>query len=211
VIGITAQVSLYPLRQESLSPAIDDALETFREHGLHVEPGSMSSLIVGDDAAIFAALQNAFRLAAEQGQVVMTATFSNACRVPRKEDESVTYRAIGRVENDFDEPTPPEKMRAAESRIVLDPTLTEGLKGLEPSRQIMVVFYFHRSGDYDLCQHPQGDRSRPQRGVFALRSPRRPNPIGVTVVDLVAIAGNVLQVRGLDAINGTPVLDLKPV
>ena len=52
MIGITAQVSLYPLRQESLSPAIDDALETFREHGLHVEPGSMSSLIVGDDAAI---------------------------------------------------------------------------------------------------------------------------------------------------------------
>jgi formylmethanofuran dehydrogenase subunit E len=74
----------------------------------------------------------------------------------------------------------------------------------------MVVFYFHRSRGFDLLQHPRGDKSRPRRGVFSLRSPRRPNPIGVTVVDLVAIDGNVLHVQGLDAINGTPVLDLKP-
>jgi tRNA-Thr(GGU) m(6)t(6)A37 methyltransferase TsaA len=124
--------------------------------------------------------------------------------------ESVTYKAIGHVENDFDEPSVPEKIRSTESRIVLDPALTEGLRGLEPGQRIMVVFYFHRSKGYDLRQHPQGDSSRPRRGVFALRSPRRPNPIGVTVVDLVAVEGNVLRVRGLDAINGTPVLDLKP-
>lgn len=211
MIGITAQVSLYPLQQESLSPAIDQALETFRAHGLDVEPGSMSTLIAGDDGAIFAALQDSFRLAAEQGQVVMVATVSNACPLPAKEGESVTYMSIGRVENDFDEPTAPEKIQSAGSRIVLAPALTEGLKGLEPGRRIMVVYYFHRSDGYALRQHPRGDRSRPQRGVFALCSPRRPNPIGVTVVDLVAIDGNVLQVRGLDAINGTPVLDLKPV
>ena len=90
--------------------------------------------------------------------------------------------------------------------------LVAGLKGLEPGRQVMVVFHFHRAppGQYDLCQHPRGDSSRPRRGVFALCSPHRPNPIGVTVVDLVAIEGNVLRVRGLDAINDTPVLDLKP-
>jgi uncharacterized protein YqgV (UPF0045/DUF77 family) len=82
MIGITAQVSLYPLRQETLSPIIDEALQTFQEHGLHVEPGPMSSLITGDDATIFAALQEAFRSAAEQGHVVMVATFSNACPVP---------------------------------------------------------------------------------------------------------------------------------
>jgi tRNA-Thr(GGU) m(6)t(6)A37 methyltransferase TsaA len=210
VIGITAQVSLYPLRQETLSPTIDGALHIFREHGLHVELGAMSSLITGDDAAVFAALQEAFRRAAEQGHVVMVTTFSNACPVPHREDESVTYRAIGRVENGFDEPTTPEMIRSVESRIVIDPALADGLKGLEPGRQIMVVYYFHRSDGYDLCQHPQGDRRRPRRGVFALRSPRRPNPIGVTVVDLMAIAGSVLTVRGLDAINGTPVLDLKP-
>ena len=75
----------------------------------------------------------------------------------------------------------------------------------------MVVFHFHRSRGYELLQHPRGDPSRPRRGVFALRSPRRPNPIGLTVVDLLAIEGNVLRVRGLDAFAGTPVLDLKPV
>ena len=101
-------------------------------------------------------------------------------------------------------------IRAAESQIFLDPTLVEGLAGLELGQKIMVVFYFHRAQGYDLQQHPRGDATRPQRGVFALRSPRRPNPIGVTVVDLLALDGNVLTVGGLDAINGTPVLDLKP-
>ncbi len=84
MIGIAAQVSLYPLRQASLSPAIDQALRIFREHGLDVEPGAMSTLIIGDDVAIFAALQEAFRRVAEQGQVVMVVTLSNACPVPEK-------------------------------------------------------------------------------------------------------------------------------
>ena len=128
----------------------------------------------------------------------------------REQEGPITYRAIGRVENDFAEPAPPFEIQAVESRIVLDPSLVGGLKGLEPGQRLMVVFFFHRSRGFDLLQHPRGDRSRPRRGVFALRSPRRPNPIGVTVVDLVAVEENVLYVRGLDAINGTPVLDLKP-
>ena len=82
MIGIAAQVSLYPLRQESLSATIGGALRVFQEHGLHVEPGTMSSLISGDDAAVFAALQEAFCRSAEQGEVVMVTTFSNACPVP---------------------------------------------------------------------------------------------------------------------------------
>jgi len=84
VIEVTAQVSVYPLRQELLAPAIDEALQIFREHDLEVELGAMSTLLVGDDAVIFAALQKAFHHAAEQGQVVMVATFSNACPVPSK-------------------------------------------------------------------------------------------------------------------------------
>ena len=127
-----------------------------------------------------------------------------------EEGRSLVFQAIGRVENVFDEPALSSKIQSVESRIVLDPSLTEGLKGLNPGQRIMVIFCFHRSRGFDLLQHPRGDRSRPRRGVFALRSPRRPNPIGVTVVDLVAVDGNVLRVRGLDAINGTPVLDLKP-
>jgi uncharacterized protein YqgV (UPF0045/DUF77 family) len=93
--GITAQVSVYPLRQEMLSPAIDQALGTFEEHGLHVEPGAMSSLISGDDATIFAALQEAFGRAAVQGDVVMVATFSNACQPSRKARAEASNEPLG--------------------------------------------------------------------------------------------------------------------
>lgn len=123
---------------------------------------------------------------------------------------ALSFRAIGHVENGFDEPAGPDELAAAESRIVIDPRLAEGLQGLEPGEEIMVIFGFHRSTGYDLLQHPRGDGSLPKRGVFSLRSPRRPNPIGVTIARLAAIEGNVLTVHGLDAINGSPVLDLKP-
>jgi len=208
--GIAAQVSLYPLRQEALSPAIEQALQIFRDHGLDVEPGAMSTMVTGGDTAVFAALQEAFRRVAEQGHAVMVVTFSNACPIPSKTEEPITYTAIGHVENDFRERAPADVIRSVESRIVLDSTLTDGLKGLEPGQQVMVLFCFHRARGFDLLQHPRGDTTRPRRGVFALRSPRRPNPIGVTLVDLVSVDGNVLRVRGLDAISGTPVLDLKP-
>lgn len=122
----------------------------------------------------------------------------------------ITYRPIGFVENAFDQPAAPEQIRAHASRIVLDPALVTGLQGLEPGQQILVVFHFHRSEGYELTQHPRGDQGRPRRGVFALRSPRRPNPIGITVAELTAVDGNILHVQGLDALNGTPVLDIKP-
>ena len=124
-------------------------------------------------------------------------------------ENNITYKAIGHVENAFDEPAAPDQIKVVESRIVLNPTLVEGLQGLEAGQQLMVIFHFHRAQGYELRQHPRGDRTREPRGVFALHSPHRPNPIGVTTVELVEIAGNVLTVRGLDAINGTPVLDLK--
>lgn len=79
---ISAQVSLYPLKTTDLSPAINEALRIFREYGLDVNPGSMSTLISGDHDAVFAALREAFRGAAGQAQVVMIVTFSNACPVP---------------------------------------------------------------------------------------------------------------------------------
>jgi uncharacterized protein YqgV (UPF0045/DUF77 family) len=81
-MDMTAQVSLYPLRQQALAPAIDRALQVFHDRGLQVEPGTMSSVIAGDDDALFAALQEAFRHVADQGDVVMIVTFSNACPVP---------------------------------------------------------------------------------------------------------------------------------
>jgi uncharacterized protein YqgV (UPF0045/DUF77 family) len=80
---ISAQVSLYPLKRADLSPAIYQALNIFREHGLDVTPGSMSTLITGDEATVFAALQAAFQHAARQGRVVMVTTFSNVCPPPK--------------------------------------------------------------------------------------------------------------------------------
>ena len=85
MMRISAQVSLYPLGQVSLSPAIDEALCIFREHGLDTDPGAMSTMITGESAAVFDALQQAFRRAAERGQVVMVVTFSNACPAPERE------------------------------------------------------------------------------------------------------------------------------
>jgi tRNA-Thr(GGU) m(6)t(6)A37 methyltransferase TsaA len=123
--------------------------------------------------------------------------------------QALRFRAIGYVENEFDEPAAQDEIRSVESRIIIDSSLVPGLQGLKPGQQIMVVFYFHLSEGFDLLQHPRGDQSRPKRGVFSLHSPNRPNPIGVTIVDLISVEGNVLRVRGLDAINSTPVLDLK--
>ena len=123
----------------------------------------------------------------------------------------VKFSAIGYVENQFIDQASPGDIRSSQSRIVLKDELVAGLQGFKAGDQVMVIFYFDRSDGFDLLQHPRGDRNRPKRGVFTLRSPRRPNPIGVTVVDLLDIDHNVLHVCGLDALNGTPVLDLKPV
>jgi uncharacterized protein YqgV (UPF0045/DUF77 family) len=78
---ISAQVSLYPLRQQSLSPAIDRTLAVFRSRDLQVAPGPMSSVVSGEDDVLFAALKEAFRAACAGGDVVMAVTFSNACPV----------------------------------------------------------------------------------------------------------------------------------
>lgn len=83
MLGIAAQVSLYPLRSARLSPAIQRAAEIFRERGLDVHPGSMSTIVSGDDEAVFDALRRAFAAVAGEGQdVVMVVTFSNACPMP---------------------------------------------------------------------------------------------------------------------------------
>jgi tRNA-Thr(GGU) m(6)t(6)A37 methyltransferase TsaA len=141
----------------------------------------------------------------------MVATFSNACPVTGKaEPETYTFREIGHVENEFDEPTDPGRLRQTISRIALDPILAGGLTGLNVGDKVLVVFYFHQSKGYDLLQHPRGDQSRSKRGVFTLRSPKRPNPIGISEVELLEVKDNILTVRGLDALNGSPVLDLKP-
>jgi len=124
--------------------------------------------------------------------------------------QKIIFHPIGHVENDFHHPAPPEQIRAHPSRLVLQEEFTEGLEGLQAGDRLTVVFHFHRSQGYELRQHPRGDVSRAERGVFAMCSPRRPNPIGVSFVDLITREQRVLIVRGLDALNGTPLLDIKP-
>jgi uncharacterized protein YqgV (UPF0045/DUF77 family) len=82
MIGIAAQVSIYPLRQPALSPAIEAALGIFQAFGLEVDPGPMSTVIAGEDQAVFAALREAFARVTEEGEVVMVVTISNACPLP---------------------------------------------------------------------------------------------------------------------------------
>ena len=121
----------------------------------------------------------------------------------------LTLQPIGYVASDVDQLLRPQEIKAQPACIVINPALEQGLEGLEGGQRLLVVFQFHRLNSYELLQHPKGDKERPLRGVFALHSPRRPNPIGVTEVDLLRREGHVLYVIGLDAVNGTPILDLK--
>ncbi|MHB1132101.1 MAG: tRNA (N6-threonylcarbamoyladenosine(37)-N6)-methyltransferase TrmO [Chloroflexota bacterium] len=99
------------------------------------------------------------------------------------------------------------------AEVVLEPTWAAGLRGLEHFSHALIVFFMHRAsfaaGD-DLLRHPRGRTDLPLSGIFAQRAKHRPNPIGVTVVEVLGVRDNVLAVRGLDAIDGTPVLDIKP-
>lgn len=100
-----------------------------------------------------------------------------------------------------------------ESRVVVAPEFSDGLEGIDDFSHIIVICYLHRrAGDEDrrLRVHPQGRQDLPLVGVFATRSPRRPNPIALTVVPLLRREGNVLFVKRLDMADGTPVLDIKP-
>jgi len=89
MIRISAQVSVYPLRQPRLSPAIDDTMRICSAYGLEVRPGAMSTLLIGDDEEVFTALKEAMRSAASRGDVVLAVTFSNACPVLRSTDASM--------------------------------------------------------------------------------------------------------------------------
>ena len=84
-----------------------------------------------------------------------------------------------------------------------------GLTDLDGFSHLFILWQFDRADGFDLIAHPPADGGRPH-GVFATRSPRRPNPIGLTVVELLRREGSSLRVRGVDMLDGTPVLDIKP-
>ena len=126
------------------------------------------------------------------------------------ESQPITLVPIGHVERDAgDAALSGEELRARPARIALDPSLIDGLLGLKPGSDIVVLFYLHRAARDVLQVHPRGDPNRSLRGVFAVRSPVRPNPIALTTARIQWIEGHVLEVIGLDAIDGSPVLDIK--
>ncbi|UCE28587.1 MAG: tRNA (N6-threonylcarbamoyladenosine(37)-N6)-methyltransferase TrmO [Candidatus Bathyarchaeota archaeon] len=99
------------------------------------------------------------------------------------------------------------------SQIVLHPGLEEALDGIEDFSHIFVIFWMHKLPEEKRETkkvHPRGRSDMPLLGVFATRTPHRPNPLGLTLVELLNVKGNKITVRGLDAFDGTPVLDVKP-
>lgn len=110
------------------------------------------------------------------------------------------------------EDCPPQGFEGAPAaEIHLDPAFAEGLDGIEPGQWVIVLTWFHLARRDLLRVHPRGDATRPLRGVFATRSPARPNPIGLHRVEVLSLEGCRLRVRPLEALSGMPVLDIKPV
>ena len=124
----------------------------------------------------------------------------------------IEYRPIGVVHSPFTEtdvtPTQPSRSGGARGSVELDPKLADGLRDLDGFSHIVLLCHLHRSAGYELEIVPY--RETELRGLFATRSPRRPNPIGLSVVRLVSVDGATLTVEGLDLLDGTPVLDIKP-
>ncbi len=89
------------------------------------------------------------------------------------------------------------------------PNYQEGLDGIAPGQTIVVLFWLHKSSRDILKVYPRGDRSKGLRGIFATRSPVRPNPIAISELKVLAIHGNHIDVSGLDILDGTPIVDIK--
>lgn len=129
---------------------------------------------------------------------------------------SFRFRPIGTVRSPFRHPedlpppafAPPRFFARSKGEIVVAKEFAEALDDIEGFSHLIVVFIFHRAEGFKLKTVPPGERRK--RGIFATRSPHRPNPLGLTVVKLLEKQGNVLKVSGLDMIDGTPVLDIKP-
>lgn len=128
--------------------------------------------------------------------------------------ERIELAPIGTVHSPLSDPSQAPKQGdegAPEAWIVLSPAVLAGLEGIAAGAQLIVITWLDRADREVLRVHPRGDASRPAQGVFATRSPDRPNPLGLHRVEVAEVDGNRLRVRHLEAFDGTPVLDLKPV
>jgi tRNA-Thr(GGU) m(6)t(6)A37 methyltransferase TsaA len=128
--------------------------------------------------------------------------------------EDTTLRPIGRVESPLvDRASAPRQgdEGAPQAWLVFEPGVAAGLRDLQVGEEVLLLTWLDRARRDVLVVHPRGDRTRPETGVFSTRSPDRPNPIGLHRVQIAAIEGLRLRVRNLEALDGTPILDVKPV
>lgn len=126
----------------------------------------------------------------------------------------IELRPIGRVSSPLTDPASAPKQGdegAPEAALIFEPEFLDALDGVRPGDEVIVLTWLDRADREVLRVHPRGDPSRPPQGVFSTRSPDRPNPIGLHRVEVVAIDGPRVRVRNLEAVDGTPIVDLKPV
>ena len=124
----------------------------------------------------------------------------------------IVVRPIGRVRNEIKEQTG-RQWEGVQSEIVIEESLTDCLDGLEQFSHIIVIYWMHQIAPVRQPVgkiHPRGREDLPLVGIFSTRTPHRPNPLGVTTAKLVERKGNVLKVTGLDALDGSPIIDIKP-
>ncbi len=100
---------------------------------------------------------------------------------------------------------------APEAWLVFEPGVADALRNIRPGDELVLITWLDRARRDVLTVHPRGDVSRPPEGVFSTRSPHRPNPLGLHDVKVVAVEGTRVRVSGLEAIDGTPIVDVKPV
>ena len=122
--------------------------------------------------------------------------------------------AIGTVESPLTDRASAPKQGdegAPEAWLVFEPRVAEALDGIAAGDDLLVLTWFDRARRDVLRVHPRGDLARPEQGVFVTRSPDRPNPIGLHRVHVLSIEGTRLRVSDLEALDGTPIVDVKPV
>lgn len=128
--------------------------------------------------------------------------------------DAIELTPIGRVRSDLtdlaDAPRQPDE-GAPEAWLEIAEAFAAGLAGIAAGEELLVLTWLDRADRAALRVHPRGDLERPPAGVFATRSPGRPNPIGLHRVEVREVDGPRLRVAGLEALDGTPILDLKPV
>ncbi len=129
-----------------------------------------------------------------------------------EENKTISLTPIAYIKSAFQTNTPAEEIRSQPVQIIIEPAFEPGLLGLEAGLDIQVLFYLDqiRSEEIELQLHPRHNPANPIKGVFATRSQFRPNQIGASVARIQAIEDNIITVIGLDALDGTPVLDIKP-